>query len=197
MNNLTLVPFLLMMPACSFFMGEPQPAAEPSATAAAVASAAPSAVAASEPTATATTEPTTPAPKPNKTFSLVEHKLPLSIELPEDAKIEASQSKDGLGGARISSYPTVSLRILKADARLASIPTAKATLKKIINPAKTFRKEEKDLLVYDREGDDDVYFLMLVKIGGVTYSCQDLGGEPDEAALEPGIAACRSLKKAP
>jgi hypothetical protein len=175
-------------------MGEPQP--EPGATAVASAqptSAPTAAVASSDPAPTVTAAPEAPAPKAIKTISLSEQKLALSIDLPEDAKLEESRSKDKLGGAMIDAL-NIDLRVMKADARLATIPAAKASLQKMVRPAKSFHKEEKDLLVYDRGGDDRE-FVLLVKVAGVTYSCQ--GRAASEALLEPGITACRSLKKSP
>ncbi len=159
---------------------------QPSATASAVETSAPS----------ATASAATPPPPATKSFSLSEFKLPLSIELPVDAQIAASDSKDGLGGATIDAK-TVSVRVLKADARIVSPAAAKATLQKLkFKPASKFLKEEPDLLVYER-GEKDVNVLFLSKQGGVTYACQSLGGASTEAELAPAMAACKTLKKTP
>jgi hypothetical protein len=147
-------------------------------------------------TATATAEaPKADAPKPTKSFALAEFKLPLTIDLPEDAKVEASKSKDGLGGATVDAKD-VSIRISKADARIATVAAAKATLQKLkVGAAKSFVKEEADLLVYTIGDGSSYEFLVLSKQAGVTYGCQSLGSEPSEAKLQAAITACRSLKK--
>lgn len=66
----------------------------------------------------------------------------------------------------------------------------------MVKPAKRFWKEAKDLLVYER-GESELDFVMLLKVGGVTFACQSMGGEKTEALLEPSLAACRTLKQAP
>ncbi len=133
-----------------------------------------------------------------KVFSLQEFKLPLTIEAPVDTKVTASASKDKLGGALLSSYDNnVSLRVMKADARIATPASAKVTLGKLAYlPAKTFLKEKVDLLVYERS-DEEVYFLNWVKVAGVTYTCQSMGGAESEAELENALHVCKTIKKAP
>lgn len=164
----------------------PVPDAPPAATASSVA-----------PATTISTAAANDAPAPAKTkrLTLADAGLPLSLEAPEDAKVEKSSSKDGLGGARIESS-SLSVRVMKADARLSTTAAAKATLQKMVKPARSFSKEEKDLLVYTR-GESDFAFVVLKKIGAVTYACQSLGGANTEAELERAIAACRSLDKSP
>jgi hypothetical protein len=171
--------------------------AEPAAseTAAAPAdSSAPSAAAPS--TATAAAAPSADSPKPTKSFALSAHGLPLAIDLPEDAEVGKSQSKDGLGGATIDAKG-ISLRIMKANAKVTTVAAAKTTLQKLAHrPATKFLKEEAALLVYER-GEGDVYFMTWKKVGGVTYVCQTLGGASNEGELGAAIAACGTLKKAP
>lgn len=153
-----------------------------------------------EPTAAPAAEPAPPAkPEPPalKPFALAEYKLPLVIDLPSDAKLEASASKDKLGGVNIDAT-NVELRVMRADAKLASVATAKATLQKLAyKPVTKFVKEEANLLVYERGAADNLGFVLLVKEGGVLYACQQSDGAKSEAELEQAIAACRSLKKAP
>jgi hypothetical protein len=158
------------------------------------ASAAPSAAASSA--ATASAVPSSDTPKPTKSFVLSEHGLPLAIDLPEDAEVGRSQSKDGLGGATIDAK-NISLRITKANAKVSTVAAAKATLQKLAHrPATKFLKEEAALLVYER-GEGDVYFMAWKKAGAVTYVCQSLGGVSNEDALSSAVAACGTLKKAP
>lgn len=201
MKPVALLSLLLVLSACGGPTSEPVAPATPADTPAATqdATPAPTQTASAAPTAAATAEPQAPkaeAPKPPKTFSLAEHKLPLSIDLPEEAKIEASNSKDGLGGVTVDAGK-ISLRIAKTNAKLGSIAAAKKTLQSLkFKPVTKFAKEEADLLVFER-GAGDLGFLLLVKQGGVTYACQSLGGEASEAALDPALAACRTLKKAP
>lgn len=199
MKPVALLSLLLVLSACGGPAEGPvapaKPVDAPADTQEATPAPAPTQTASAAPTAAAQA-PEVVAPPPPKTFSLAEHKLPLSIDLPEGAKIEASTSRDGLGGVTVDA-PKISLRIAKANAKLASIAAAKKTLQSLkFKPVTKFKKEEADLLVFER-GEGDLGFLLLVKQGGGTYACQSLGGEASESALDPALAACRTLKKAP
>ena len=163
----------------------PEASAAPStdASAAAPATAAPSASAAIK-----------PEPPKTKAFALADFKVPLAIELPEDAKIEKSESKDGLGGALVDSK-TVSLRVFKADAKVATPAAAKATLQKLkVKAVSKFLKEEADLLVYVR-GESEIEGMLFKKEGGVTYVCQTRGSATKEEEIAASLSACRTLKK--
>jgi len=145
---------------------------------------------------TASAAPSSDTPKPTKSFVLSAQGLPLAIDLPEDAEVGKSQSKDGLGGATIDAK-NISLRITKANAKVNTVAAAKAMLQKLAHrPATRFLKEEAALLVYER-GEGDVYFMAWKKAGAVTYVCQSLGGASNEDALSAAVAACATLKKAP
>lgn len=198
MNKLPLA-LLLSLAAC----GPATDASSPEATVTTSADAATAPDASAAATAAATTAPTAapstsaaakPEPPKTKSFALAEFKVPLAIELPEDAKLAKSESKDGLGGAMVDSQ-TVNLRIFKADAKVATPAAAKATLQKLARkPASKFLKEEADILVYVR-GESDVEAIVWKKEAGVTYVCQTRGSATKEEELAASLAACRTLKK--
>jgi hypothetical protein len=180
---------------CDSFTGSEAKA--PAAEASSAPSAVPAAASSDEavPTAEAPAPaPQVEAPKPTKLFALAEFKLPLSIELPEDATVEASKSKDNLGGVSIKK-DRLRLRVMRADARLATTAAAKVSLqKKVMGAAQTFVREEPDLFVYTMKN-GFLSFIVLTKVGGVMYACDGPDAEKEEE-LAPAIAACRTIKKA-
>src|SRR5690242_7071703 len=100
MKPIALLSLLLVLSACGAPAEGPvapaKPVDGPASTQQASPSPTPTQTASAAPTAEAQA-PKVVAPPPPKTFSLADHKLPLSIDLPEGAKIEASSSRDGLG----------------------------------------------------------------------------------------------------
>jgi hypothetical protein len=156
------------------------------------------------PTVPASSEPSSsPAPSASaappaaakKIVSLTDFKLPLTIEGSATAKASKSESKDGLGGAVVDDVtPGESVRIMASADSMAGL---KAKLKKLAHkPAKSFVREDADVLVFQR-GDDDFEAIVRVSVKGATYLCQELGSAKSAEALEPVIAACKTIATAP
>jgi hypothetical protein len=147
-----------------------------------------------EPAATITP---TPAPQPTapsvatQPFSLREFSLPLAITLPADAKLEASTSKDKLGGVNIDAKG-LNLRVMRPDTRLATAAAAKSTLQKLaFRKASRFVTEEPNLLVFERGEPSPLHFMLWVRQGGATYVCQ--GEAPSAEELPAVLDVCRSI----
>ena len=138
-----------------------------------------------------------PAKVATKPFALAEFKLPLSIELAETAKLEKNESKDKLGGVNIDGAAgAFGVRVFAAPGDMATAAGIKAKLTKMVRPAEKFLKEEADLLVYVRKG-GGIEFLTRTTIAGKVYLCQARDEADAAEKLEPVIAACKTLKKAP
>lgn len=177
-----------------------QPETSSAATAAADLPEAPPSATPAESAAPATASAKASAEPPKaatKVFPLAEYKLPLSIELAETAKLEKNESKDKLGGVNIDgAVGSFGVRVFAAPGDMTTAAGIKAKLTKMLRPAEKFLKEEADLLVYERKG-GGVEFVAKVTVAGKAYLCQARDEADAAEKLEPVIAACKTLKKAP
>lgn len=119
-----------------------------------------------------------------KPVDLAAYKLPLTIDLPASAAVEAAGEdvKVTVGDSE--------LRVGQADDEIGTVAKAKAYYGK--DAPVEYVKEEPSLLVW-KIGGGQQGFLVLAEAQGKTYSCE---GSGTAAKIEPSIARCKSLKAA-